>query len=75
MKSHEIFTVDGLATAVHSGVNVGIFIWYLVKLFVLEIPLGKEVTAYCLVETYTKLEELIPTAMVKCGLTRVQLPL
>ena len=35
------------------------------KLNVLEISLEKELTAYCLVETRTKLEELIPAAMVK----------
>ena len=37
--------------------------------------LDKELTANCLVETRTKLEELIPAAMVKYGLNRVQLPL
>ena len=37
------------------------------KLSVLEIPLDKELTANCLVETRTKLEELIPAAMVKYG--------
>ena len=41
----------------------------------LEIPLDKELTANCLVETRTKLEELIPAAMVDYGLFRVQLPL
>ena len=45
------------------------------KLSVLEIPLGKRLTANCLVETRTKLEELIPAAKVKYGLDRVQLPL
>ena len=45
------------------------------KLSVLEIPLDKELTANCLVETRTKLEELIPAALVKYGLNRVQLPL
>ena len=45
------------------------------KLSVLEIPLDKELTANCLVETRTKLEELIPAAMVEYGLFRVQLPL
>ena len=45
------------------------------KLSVLEIPLDKELTANCLVETRTKLEELIPAAMVKYVLNRVQLPL
>ena len=45
------------------------------KLRVLEIPLDMELTAYCLVETDTKLEELIPAAMVKYRPTRVQLPL
>ena len=44
------------------------------KLSVLEIPLDKELTANCLVETRTKLEELIPAAMVEYGLNRVQLP-
>ena len=38
------------------------------KLSVLEIPLEKELTANCLVETRTKLKELIPAAMVKYGL-------
>ena len=42
------------------------------KLSVLEIPLDKELTASCLVETCTKLEELILAAMVECGLNRVQ---
>ena len=41
----------------------------------LEIPLDKELTANCLVEARTKLEELIPAAMVIYGLNRVQLPL
>ena len=45
------------------------------KLSVLEIPLDKEFTANCLVETRRKLEKLIPAAMVKYGLNRVQLPL
>ena len=45
------------------------------KLSVLEIPLDKELTANCLIETRTQLEELIPAAMVKYGLNRVQLPL
>ena len=45
------------------------------KLSLLEIPLDKELTANCLVETCTKLEELISAAMVKYGLNRVQLPL
>ena len=44
------------------------------KLSVLEIPLDKELTANCLVETRMKFEELIPAAMVKYGLKRVQLP-
>ena len=44
------------------------------KLSVLEIPLEKELTANCLVETHTKLEGLIPAAMVKYGMNRVQLP-
>ena len=43
------------------------------KLSVLEIPLDKILTANCLVETRTKLEELIPAAIVKYGLNRVQL--
>ena len=38
------------------------------KLSVLEIPLDKELTANCLVETRTKLEELIPAAMVNMAL-------
>ena len=37
-----------------------------------EIPLDKELTAKCLVETRTKLEELIPAAMADYGLNRVQ---
>ena len=41
----------------------------------LEIPLDKELTANCLVETGTKLEELILAAMVDYSLNRVQLPL
>ena len=41
----------------------------------LEISLDKELTANCLVETSTKIEELIPAAMVKYGLNKVQLPL
>ena len=42
----------------------------------LEIPLDKELTANCLVETRTKLEELIPAAMVDYGQNnRVQRPL
>ena len=45
------------------------------KMSVLEIPLDKELTANCLVETRKKLEELIPAAMVKYSLNRVQLPL
>ena len=48
----------------------------LMKVNVLEIPLDKELTANCLVETQTKLiKELIPVVMVKYGLTRVQPPL
>ena len=47
----------------------------LLKVSVLEIPLEKELTANCLVETCTKLEELIKAAIVKYGLYRVQLPL
>ena len=46
-----------------------------VKIEVLEIPLDNELTANCLVETCMKLEELIPVAMVKYGLNRVQHPL
>ena len=45
------------------------------KLSVLEIPLDKELTANCLVETRTKLKEVIPAAMVKYGLNGKQLPL
>ena len=45
------------------------------ELSMLETPLDKEPTANCLIETHTKLEELIPVAMVKYGLNRVQLPL
>ena len=41
----------------------------------LEIPLDNEFTANCHVETRTKLEELIPAAMVKYGLNRVQVSL
>ena len=44
----------------------------LVKMSVLEIPLDKKRTANCFVETRTKLE-LIPVAMIRYGLTRVQL--
>ena len=35
------------------------------KLSVLEIPLDKELTANCLVESHMKLEKLIPATMVK----------
>ena len=45
------------------------------KLTAHEIPLDKELTANCLMETCTKLEELILAAMVEYGLNRVQLPL
>ena len=45
------------------------------KFSALEIPLDNELTANCLVETYTKLKELIPVVMIKDGLNRVQLPL
>ena len=38
----------------------------LMKFEVLEIPLDKELTANCLVETHTKLEELILAVMVLC---------
>ena len=41
----------------------------------LEIPLDKELTANCLVETFMKLEELIPAAMVDYGMIRVQFAL
>ena len=44
------------------------------KFSVLEIPVDKELTANCLIETGTKPEELILAAMVKYGLNRVQLP-
>ena len=42
---------------------------------VLEIPLDKQLTANFLVETCTKLKELILVAMVEYGLNRVRLPL
>ena len=45
------------------------------NLSVLEILLDKELTANCLVETWSKLKGLIPAAMVEYGLNRVQLPL
>ena len=45
------------------------------KLSVLEIPLEEELPANCLVETCTKLKELIPAVIVKYGLCRAQLPL
>ena len=41
----------------------------------LEIALDKYLTDNCLVETRTKLELRVPAAVVKCGLTWVQLPL
>ena len=41
----------------------------------LEIPLDEELTANCIVETRTKLEELIPAAMDDYGLNRIQRPL
>ena len=41
----------------------------------LKFPWDKEFTDNCLIETRTKLEELIPAAMVKFSLNRVQLPL
>ena len=44
------------------------------KLSMLEIPLDKELTANCLIETCTIHEELILAGMVD-GLARVQLPL
>ena len=44
------------------------------RLSVLEIPLDKELTGNCLVETCTKLEELILAAMIKYGLNRIKLP-
>ena len=37
----------------------------------LGIPLDKELTANCLVETRTKLEELVPAAMGRYDLNRV----
>ena len=40
----------------------------------LEIPLDKELTDNCLVETCTKLKELIPAVVVKYGLITVQPP-
>ena len=45
------------------------------KIELLEIPLDKELTANCLIETCTKLKELNPAEMVKYSLNRVQLPL
>ena len=45
------------------------------KLSVFEIPVDTELTANCLIEIRSKLEELILAAMVKYGLNRVQLPL
>ena len=45
------------------------------QLSVLEIPLDKELTANWFVKTRTKLEELIPAAMVTYELNRVQVPL
>ena len=36
-----------------------------------EIPVNKELTANCLIETFAKLEELILAAVVKYGLIRV----
>ena len=47
----------------------------LLQLSVLDIPLDKELTANCLVETCMKLKELIPVVMVKYSMNRVQLPL
>ena len=44
------------------------------KLSVLKISLDKELTADCLVETRTKLKELILAAMVDYGLYSVQPP-
>ena len=38
----------------------------LVKLSVLEIPLDKKLTDKCLMETRTKLEELIDVVVVQC---------
>ena len=46
----------------------------LVELNVLEIPLDKELTINCLVETHAKLRELILAEMVLCGLIRVPCP-
>ena len=51
--------------------SVPMLLW---KLSVIEIPLDKELTANCFLETRTKLE-LILAALVKYGLNRVQLPL
>ena len=45
------------------------------KLSELEIALDKELTDNCLMETCTKLEQLIQVAMVDLDLNRVQLPL
>ena len=42
---------------------------------VLEIPLDKELTPNCMVETHKTLQELIPATMVDYGLKRVQLPI
>ena len=47
----------------------------LVKIECALIPVKKQLTANYILETRTKLEELIPAAMVKYGLNRVQLPL
>ena len=47
----------------HASINA------LMKIVQLEIPLDKEVTAICLIETCIKLKELTPAAMIKCGLT------
>ena len=41
----------------------------------LEIPLGEELTANCLIKIRTNLQELIQTVMAEYGLNRVQLPL
>ena len=47
----------------------------LVKFSVPEIPLKRELTANCPVETHSKLRKLIPAVMVDYGLHRVHLPL
>ena len=44
------------------------------KVSVFEIPLDKELIVKCLLETCTKLKELILATMVLCGLIRVPGP-